>query len=284
LLFAASALALDVPPLRGRVNDLAGLLPPDRSAALEQRLAGFERGTSHQIVLLTVPSLEGDPIEDYSLRVVERWKLGQKGLDNGILVVIAPKDRTARVEVGYGLEGVVPDAVANRVLKDRMFPLFRDGRMADGVEAGLDALMAAARGEEIPQERRPGAARGDGAQVDPLSLLIFSTLLGTLAASPFRRRARPLGAVVGAGVAGGLAWFLLTSLGLAMLAGLLGAFFGVLGPGIGGGLPRNRYGYGRGGFGSGGWGGGFGGGGGGAGGGFGGGGGGFGGGGASGRW
>lgn len=265
------------------MNDLAGLLTAPEAAALEQKLAGFERETSHQVVLLTVPSLDGDPMEDFSMRVAEAWKPGQKGLDNGILVVIAPNDRTARVEVGYGLEGVVPDAVANRVLQDRMFPLFRAGRMADGVSAGLDSVMSAARGEEIPDSRRPSAAPGGGSQPDPLSILFFASVLGALAGAPFRRRARPVGALVGAGVAGGLTWIVLTSLGLSAVAALLGAFFGLVGPGAGGGIPRNRYGYGRGGFGSGGWGGGFGGGGAG-GGGFGGGGGGFGGGGATGRW
>lgn len=284
VVLATVALALDVPPLRGRVNDLAGLLPPDRAAALEQKLARFETETSHEIVLLTVPSLEGDPIEDFSLRVAEGWTLGQKDLDNGLLVVIAPQDRSARVEVGYGLEGVVPDVVANRVLQDRMYPIFREGRMADGVEAGLDALMSAARAEAVPRERRPREdAPGGAADVDPLSVLILAAILGTLAGSPFRRgRARALGALVGGGVAGGLAWLVLASVGLAVLAALFGAVFGFVGPGVGGGLPRNRYGYGRGGFGSGGWGGGFGGGG--RGGGFGGGGGAFGGGGASGRW
>jgi len=283
LLAATAARALDVPPLRGRVNDLAGLLPPDRAAGLEQKLAAFERESSHQLVLLTVPSLDGEPIEDFSMRVSEAWKPGHKGLDNGILVVIAPRDRQARVEVGYGLEGVVPDAVANRVLQQRMFPLFREGRMADGVEAGLDALMSAARGEQIPAERRPDEPQGRRGERDPFSILLFAVVLGALAGAPFRRgRLRPLGALVGGGIAGGLAWLILSSIGLSAVAALLGGVFGFLGPGAGGGLPRNRYGYGRGGFGSGGWGGGFGGGDGG--GGFSGGGGGFGGGGASGRW
>ncbi len=281
LLLASAALALEVPPLRGRVNDLAGLLPAERAAALEQTLARFEAETSHQVVLLTLPSLEGEPIESFSLRVAEAWKPGHRGLDDGILVVIAPEDRTARVEVGYGLEGAVPDAVANRVLKDTMFPLFREERMADGVEAGISALMAAARGEVVPADRRLRVAPGGG--TDPVSILVFASLLGALAGAPFRRgSARPVGALLGGGVAGGLTFLLLASLGLAALAALIGAVLGFVGPGAGGGLARSRYGYGRGGFGSGGWGGGFSSGGSGCG--FSGGGGGFGGGGASGRW
>jgi hypothetical protein len=103
---------LPVPPLRGRVNDLAGTLDPDVAARLEGRLADFERETTHQIAVLTIPSLEGEPIEPFALRVAEAWRLGQAGVDNGILLVVAPRDRRARIEVGYGLEGVVPDAIA----------------------------------------------------------------------------------------------------------------------------------------------------------------------------
>lgn len=258
------------------------MLPPERAAAIEKALARFESETAHQIVLLTLPSLGGEPIEDYSMRVAEAWKPGAKGRDDGILVVIAPNDRAARVEVGYGLEGAVSDAVANRILKDTMFPLFREGRMADGVEAGVTALMDAARGEVVPDAERRRSAPGSGDPRDPASILVFSVLLGALVGAPFRRgRARPAGAVAGGAVAGGFAWLLLASLGAAVLAAALGAVFGLLGPGAGGGLARSRYGYGRRGFGSGGWGGGFGGAGGG---GFSGGGGGFGGGGASGRW
>jgi uncharacterized protein len=116
-----------------------------------------------------------------------------------ILAVIAPKDRTARVEWATA-SGVVPDAVANRALHEAMFPLFREGRMADGVEAGLDALMSAARGERIPQDRRPRAAPGP--PVDPVSILILAAIVGTLAGAPFRR-GRPL-ARGGRKVAGGL--------------------------------------------------------------------------------
>ncbi len=276
LLLTATAFALDVPPLGGRVNDLAGLLPRDRAEALERRLADFERETSHQIVLLTVPSLDGEPIEDFSLRVAEAWKPGQGGADNGILVVIAPADRTARVEVGYGLEGAVPDVAANRILQDEMFPLFLQGRMADGVERGVAALIDAAKGE-VPatRERRSPVAHDS----DPVSSLLFAALVGGLAGSPLRRgRARPAGALLGGGIAGGVAFWMLTSLPAAGVAALLGAVLALVGPGAGGRAARSRYGYGRRGFGSGGWGGGFGGGG------FSGGGGSFGGGGASGRW
>jgi uncharacterized protein len=289
------------------VNDLADVLPADREARLEERLAAFERETSHQIVLLTVPSLEGDPIEDFSIRVGERWRIGHAGLDNGIIVIVAPKDRQARVEVGYGLEGVVPDAIASRVLRDRMLPEFREGRMADGIEAGLDALIAAARGEAIPEERRPRprAAPGPSDFDRWLPSVLFCALLGSLFALPLRRRSPVLGAGLAGIMGGGLAYVLLASL---LAAGEIGSgrdtatgrasvlIVSLLAAGCASLLAvvlalqhpvvlrprRDRFGrwddYG------GGFGGGFGGGSGGSDGGFSGGGGGFGGGGASGRW
>jgi uncharacterized protein len=270
--------------LRARVNDLAGLLPPERRAALEDRLARYEDESSHQIVLLTVPSLEGEPIEDFSIRVADAWKIGHKGLDNGIIVVIARDDHTARVEVGRGLEGVVPDVVASRILRNQMFPLFRAGRVPDGVDAGMDALMAAARGEEIPEAERPPRPAGHRENEGPLGLIVMWALLGGFLAAPFRRsRLRPLGALFAGGVAGGLTYLVVASTFWAAIAAALGALFGWISPAsapLRGGRPGYSGGFG-GGFGGGGLGGGgFGGGGGG----FGGGGGGFGGGGASGSW
>jgi uncharacterized protein len=265
------------------VNDLANVLPAEREARLEQRLAAFERETSHQIVLLTVPSLAGDPIEAFSLRVAESWRIGHAGLDNGIIVIVAPNDRQARIEVGYGLEGVVPDAIASRVLRERMLPRFREARMADGIEAGLDALTAAARGEAIPEERRPRARAAPGPSDfgELLPGVFFCGLLGSMVSLPFRRRSRVLGAGLGGVVGGGLAYVLLASLLAAGGAGLLALVLGLHHPTV---LNRSRERFGRWDDYGGGFGGGFGGGSGGSGGGFSGGGGGFGGGGASGRW
>ncbi len=263
------------------MNDLAGLLPADRKAALEERLARYEAETSHQIVLLTVPSLQGDPIEDFSIRVAETWKIGHAGLDDGIIVIVAPNDRTARIEVGRGLEGVVPDVIASRILRERMFPLFHEGRVPDGIESGLDAVMSAAKGEVIPEAKRPRAPGGRGLGVDPLAAVFLGAIVGSFFATPFRRTGlRPLGALVSGGAAGLLVQLLVGIALWTAVAALLGAALGLFGgPAIGPGALRRRGGYGRG-F-PGGFGGGFGGGGGG---GFSGGGGGFAGGGASGSW
>jgi uncharacterized protein len=268
-----------VPALSARVTDLADLLPPERERALEAKLAAFEGETSHQLAVLTVPALEGEPIESFALRAAEQWKLGQQGLDNGMLLVVASRDRAARIEVGYGLEGVVPDVVAKRVLEDVLFPRFRAGDFAGGLDAATDALIRAARGEVIPAERRPRAALRPRGAMDPLPTVFFVSLIASFFALPFRRGARPLGALVGGGASALIVWLILASLGWAALAALLGAWFGAAGPALGGGGRRGGGAIFPGGFGGGGFGrgGGFGGG-------FGGGGGGFGGGGASGRW
>jgi uncharacterized protein len=221
--------------------------------------------------VLTVASLEGEPIEAFALRAAEAWQLGHKGLDNGILLLVAAQDRQARIEVGYGLEGVVPDAVAKRVLEDVMFPRFRAGDPSGGIEAGVEALMRAARGEEIPLERRP--ARRGVPHEDPISVLGFAAMFGAMFGAPFRR-ARLLGALLGGAVASGITWWLLGRVAWALLAFALGAALGAAGL-VSRGRGRRSGVFVPGGFG--GRGGGFRGG-------FGGGGGGFGGGGASGRW
>ena len=267
-----------VPALHARVTDEARLLPPERAARLEQTLARFEQETTHQLAVLTVAGLEGETIEAFSLRAAEQWKLGRRDADNGVLIVVAPNERRARIEVGYGLEGALPDALASRILRQRMTPRFAQGDYAGGIEAGVDAVMAALRGEVLPAAP---PARGGSPHEDTLASLLFAGVAAMLLSSPLRRR-RGLAALAGGGVGGGLCWLLLASLGWAAAGALLGALLGALGPaGLGGpGGMRGRRGvflpggFGGGGFGRGGFGGG----------GFGGGGGGFGGGGASGSW
>jgi uncharacterized protein len=152
-------ISLDVPPLRGRVNDYANLMPAARVQSLEQRLAQFENETGHQIAVLTVPSLGGEDIEGFGIRVAESWKIGKKGSDNGAILVIAQNDRKLRIEVGYGLEGVLPDAIASRIINEAIVPRFRDGDFADGIEAGVDAIMKVTKGEVLPQaqQKKPQA-------------------------------------------------------------------------------------------------------------------------------
>lgn len=147
LLLPAQLVALEAPPLTGRVNDLARMLSQESLQRLEEKLAAFERETSNQVVVLTLQSLQGDDIDQFSIRVAEAWKIGQKGRDNGVLLVIAQAERKVRIEVGMGLQGVLPDITAGRIIRDVMRPHLKSGNYDQGVAAGVDGIIAATKGE-----------------------------------------------------------------------------------------------------------------------------------------
>lgn len=147
-LVSGLVVAKEVPYLAGRVNDLASLLSPSTAAAIETQLAELEESTGAQIAVLTVPSLEGEVLEDYSLRVAETWKLGRGEFDDGALLLIARDERQMRLEVGYGLEGTIPDAYAKRILDDVLRPRFRAGDFDGGVSDAVEVVSALVRGEE----------------------------------------------------------------------------------------------------------------------------------------
>jgi uncharacterized protein len=145
---ALAGLAREVPFLSGRVNDTANLVPAALRAKIESKLQAFETATGAQIVVLTIPSLEGEVLEEYSLRVAQTWKLGRKGQDDGALLLIARDDRKMRIEVGYGLEARLTDASSRRILDDVLRPRFRDGDFAGGIDAGVDAMIGIIQGRE----------------------------------------------------------------------------------------------------------------------------------------
>ncbi len=155
LSLAAAAAGLEVPYLAGRVNDQAAMLGDAFKQELEERLRVLEEETGAQVAVLTIPSLEGEPIEDFSIRVVQTWKLGREGADDGVLILIVRDDRKMRIEVGYGLEGALTDAQAGRIIDGLMAPRFREGDFEGGIGAAVDAISAAVRGEalELPEPR-----------------------------------------------------------------------------------------------------------------------------------
>jgi uncharacterized protein len=172
LLLASAARALDVPPLQGRVNDLASALSPQMRGQIDAQLQAYERATGHQMAVLLVPSLDGNPIEDYSIRVVEAWKLGKKGNDDGVLLLVAVNDRKMRIEVGYGLEGDLTDALVGRVIREVMAPAFRQGDLAFGISRAVSALAKATggEGEPLPPPARTRRPEGSGG-LSPFLLL-----------------------------------------------------------------------------------------------------------------
>jgi uncharacterized protein len=174
------ASALDVPPLRGRVNDYAGVISQDQARSLESQLAQFEQETGHQVVVLTILTLDGEDIEGFSIRVAEYWKIGKKGNDNGVILLVARDDRKLRIEVGYGLEGVITDAVAYHIIQELIIPRFRDRDFAGGIESGVSAIMQASRGE--PLSAASGTpSRSAGSRLSTILLLLAGTaLLGSI--------------------------------------------------------------------------------------------------------
>ncbi|NNN05463.1 MAG: TPM domain-containing protein [Elusimicrobia bacterium] len=173
VLLAAAALArpgaaLDVPFLSGRVVDDARLLDAASAARLEQTLKDHEAKTGHQVVVLTLPSLDGEEIEDYSLKVSRTWKLGRKGKDDGVLFLISRDDRKLRIEVGYGLEGILPDALCGRIIRDVVAPHLRAGDYAGGVSAGVDAILSVIDGTYSPGAEPPPFAPSHGEMGDSL--------------------------------------------------------------------------------------------------------------------
>ncbi|OZI41968.1 dehydrogenase [Bordetella genomosp. 4] len=279
-----------VPALQARVTDLTGTLDTARRQGLEQRLAALEQRKGAQVAVLIVPTTAPDTIEQFATRVFDAWKLGRKGTDDGVLLIMAKNDRTLRIEVGYGLEGAIPDAMAGRIIREQIVPRLQAGDYAGGIEAGVAAIEKLVDGEALPApSANSDESMFSGFSVSELDLafVIGMTVLflagSTLVAG--------LGAAVAswfffgtwwAVVAGGVAGLLLSGvLGVLGVKRLFrewlgrGGGGGGSGGGFGGGFGGGRGG--RGGFGGGGgFRGGFGG--------FGGGGGRSGGGGASGRW
>lgn len=153
-IFATPVLALEVPPLEGRINDRAGILSAETKKQLTETLAAFEKKSSHQIAVLLIPSLEGESLEDYSIRVASAWKIGQKGVDNGILLLIARDDHKMRIEVGYGLEGSLTDARSSEIIRNDIAPHFKQNDFDGGVTAGLQSIMAAVESSPLSEPRK----------------------------------------------------------------------------------------------------------------------------------
>jgi len=270
LLFAFLAAAEDapIPPLAGRVVDVNATLTAEQRRELEASLEAFEKRKGSQIAVLITGTTFPEPIESFSLRVAEAWKIGRKGVDDGIVVVVARSDQAMRIEVGYGLEGAVPDATAKRLIEEEFIPRFREGDFYGGLRAGLDRLMRVIDGEPLPPPKREGGG-SEPRSIEAYFILFMAIVIavGGLLRALFGRL--PAAAIVGFGTCL-LAWLIVAPLTVALLVGIVGFIFTLAGGGHRGGLG----GFGRGGYGGGGFGGG----------GFSGGGGGFGGGGASGRW
>jgi uncharacterized protein len=274
LLFAACALLVSccaladvaVPPLAHSVTDLTATLSADQTAVLEQTLAAFEAKKGAQVAVLIVPTTQPEEIEQYSIRVVDQWKLGRKGVDDGVLLLVVKDDHRVRIEVGYGLEGALPDVIANRIIEEDITPRFRAGDFYGGIAAGIDRITRVIDGEPLPP---PSTLQPSQFNLEPLLLIGFFLVfvIGGIVRAIF---GRVLGAGIIGGIAGALVWLIAGTVIAGVAVGSIAFILSLLGITRGGwgGYPGG-WSSGGGGFGSGG---------------FSGGGGSFGGGGASGSW
>ena len=265
------AAALDevaVPALTARVTDLTGTLSAEQKSTLEARLQALETQKGSQIAVLLVPTTKPEEIEQYSIRVTDQWKLGRKKVDDGVLLLIAKDDRKLRIEVGYGLEGALPDVIAKRIIAEVITPLFRQGDFYGGIVAGITRIEAVIQGEALPAPKQASGSNGNNSSIE--SYLFFLIIVALISGSILRRI---LGTFPGALVNGGLIGLATMLFGggilFAIIFGIIAFFFALI-KGGGSGFGGGGFGGGGGGFGGGGS--------------FGGGGGGFGGGGASGDW
>ncbi len=269
--WALASWALDVPPLTGRVVDLAHVLPPEIASSLNRALETHESKTSNQVAVLTLPSLEGEPLESFSHRVATTWKLGQKGTDNGILLLIALRERKVRIEVGYGLEGTLTDLRSAHIIRQEIVPRLRSGDLPGGIAAGVQAILNTIEGTYKADEVQPGHTSSDQ-ELAAIEYVTIGIVVGILAGILLSHGLRSTRALFGSLLAFLVAQFASVILGLAA-AGITAFFLWLLlqanrgrgqgggwgdgivigpGGGFGGGEGRGGFSGGGGGFGGGG--------------------------------
>lgn len=248
ILFIASTIAYGgaqtpqaIPALTSRVVDHSGTLSSGEIASLEARLAGFEKDAGTQIVVLLVPTTAPEDIASYANRVANAWKVGRKDVGDGLLLVVAVQDRKLRIEVAKTLEGAIPDLAARRIIDDAIAPQFKDGRFAQGIDAGISQLIARVRGEALPA---PTADARPGRGFDWVDLGIFLFFGVPIAASIARTAMGPIRGTVVIGVATGvLAYIFSSSVALAVFAAFVSIAWGMVTANSGG-IGGSRLGWG----------------------------------------
>ena len=261
-----SSAQVSVPPFVGHVTDQTGTLTTEQRSTLEQSLTAFEARNGTQLAVLIIPTTQPEVIEQYALRVAEQWKLGRQKVDDGVILVVAKDDRTLRIEVGYGLEGALSDIVSKRIISDTIVPLFKQGDFYGGLQSGVEQIMRVVDGESLAPPQRHTTSSDSNIRPFFAFLFILSLSVGGVLRNLFGKVG---GSLMTGAIVTGLAWLLVGSLFLSVIAGITAMFVTLIGAatvlhGLGGMSGGGRHGPGGGGFRGGG--------------------GGFGGGGASGRW
>lgn len=228
LLAPVSLTALDVPVLQGYVNDYGNMISPEAEARIESDLKAFEQSDSTQVVILTVTSLEGDALEDYTIRVAEKWKIGQAKKDNGVIFFASKNDRVMRIEVGRGLEGVLTDLLSGRILDNIVRPRFKAGDFDGGFSEGAAAIIKACRGEFTNDSPPAGESSETGGS--PLFMFFFMGIL--FLSAIVKKFSKPAGSTIGALAMPFMVNFLLFPIGLAgiVISAVAGALLPVIAP------------------------------------------------------
>ncbi|MGZ8191255.1 MAG: TPM domain-containing protein [Methylococcaceae bacterium] len=199
LLFCTVILAqVDIPQLSRRVTDLTATLSPEQASALENKLAAFEAKKGSQIAVLIVPTTQPEDIAQFGIRVADAWKVGRENVDDGVILIVAKDDRKFRLEVGYGLEGVIPDAVAKRVTSEIIKPYFKTGDYAGGIDAGVNQLIKLIEGEPLPAPQQ--APEGQPSEGAFMFILAGGLIAGFILSAMFGRATGGMLAGLGSGV------------------------------------------------------------------------------------
>ncbi|MBD9436783.1 TPM domain-containing protein [Pseudoxanthomonas sp. PXM03] len=271
LLIAAPAWAQSlapIPALDSPVVDTTGTLDADQKQQLEAQALALQQRKGSQLQVLMVPSTQPETIEQYAVRVFEQWKLGRKGVDDGVLLLVAKDDRRVRIETGYGLEGAIPDAIANRVIQEYLAPRFRAGDYAGGIADATATLVKLIDGEALPEPVSTHRVSGEGGKGGGVLFAAFAAfIVATIVRGMFSRAPSGIRGLFTGGAAGGVALLLSSLLAVGGIAAVLGLLYGLMSVSTRGGYARHRdwggwggggggFGGGGGGFGGGGWGGG----------------------------
>jgi uncharacterized protein len=176
----ATALSLNLPSLSGRVVDQANIVQPSTRNAIEQKLADLETKSGIQLVVATVPSLEGQEIEPYANELFRNWKLGEKTKHNGVLLLVAPNERRVRIEVGYGLEGTLTDALSKVIIANAMTPRFKAGDFGDGISRGVDDIITVLTTDASEWQQRPSLRLDNQQTADPISWVLIAALIALI--------------------------------------------------------------------------------------------------------
>ncbi len=210
-----------IPALQSHVTDLTATLSQVEQSQLEAKLVNFEAQKGSQIAVLLIPTTKPEEIEQFSIRVVDAWKIGRKKIDDGVLVIVAKNDHKVRIEVGRGLEGAVPDLYAKRIIQENISPKFKQGDFAGGLNDGVDSLIKLVNGEPLPAPAAHPATNLDLNNILPL--LLFGTLfLGTFLRMIFGKY---VGGIINGGIIGALVWFFGLGVLIALVLAVLAFFF-----------------------------------------------------------